>query len=223
MASKRNLNRLPTMNDVARQAGLSQTTVSLVLNEVTTVSIPDETRQRVWKAVKELDYRPNAAAKMLRTNRTNTIGFITDEIATTPFAGKIIEGAQDLALDNDKILVVVNVGRSPVVEQKAIKMLLERQVEAIIYATMYHREVILPFDTDLLPVVLLDCYTSDRSLPSVVPDEITGGRVATETLLNKGHRRIGFINLPGDLPAPVGRLEGYRKALKQRDLNLTRH
>ncbi len=202
------------MTDVARQAGLSQTTVSLVLNEVTTVTIPDETRERVWNAVKELGYRPNAAAKMLRTNRTHTIGFLTDEIATTPFAGKIIEGAQDLALDNDKILLTVNTGRNSQVEEKAIKMLLERQVEGIIYATMYHRQVHLPLNLREVPLVLLDCYVADRSLPSVVPDEVTGGRVATETLLSKGHRRIGFINLPNDLPAPVGRLTGYQQALE---------
>jgi LacI family transcriptional regulator len=202
------------MTDVARLAGLSQTTVSLVLNEVATVSIPEETRGRVWAAVKELGYRPNAAAKMLRTNRTHTLGFVTDEIATTPFAGKILEGAQDLALANDKILLTINTGRNTQVEKKAIEMLLERQVEGIIYATMYHREVTLPYDLGDVPVVLLDCFVANRSLPSVVPDEITGGRLATETLLSKGHRRIGFINLPYNYPAPIGRLKGYREALE---------
>lgn len=208
------LKRLPTMTDVAHHAGLSQTTVSLVLNEVSTVTIPDETRERIWTAVKELGYRPNAAAKMLRTNRTHTLGFVTDEIATTPFAGKIIEGAQDLAMDNDKILLTINTGRNAQVEEKAIRMLLERQVEGIIYATMYHREVHLPLNLREVPVILLDCFVADRSLPSVVPDEVGGGRVATETLLNKGHRRVGFINLPFDYPAPVGRLMGYRQALE---------
>jgi LacI family transcriptional regulator len=65
-----------------------------------------------------------------------------------------------------------------------------------------------------VPLVLLDCYTKDRPLPSVVPDEVQGGRTATEVLLRKGHRRIGFINNVDPIPATFGRLEGYRQALE---------
>src|SRR5579883_3106799 len=86
----------PTMADVARQAGVSQTTVSFVMNNVATANIPDETRTRIWEAVRELGYRPNAVAKGLRMSQSHTIAFITDEIATTPYAGDVIRGAQDL-------------------------------------------------------------------------------------------------------------------------------
>jgi LacI family transcriptional regulator len=92
-------------------------------------------------------------------------------------------------------------------------MLLERQVDALIYATMYHRPVSLPPAVRQVPVVLLDCYVADRSLPSVVPDEVQGGRNATEALLQQGHRRIGFINAVDLIPATFGRLEGYQQAL----------
>lgn len=203
------------MADVARLAGLSQTTVSFVINNVANVSIPDETRERVWMAVKQLGYRPNAAAKVLRTSRTHTIGFITDEIATTPFSGQMIQGAQETAWASEKILLVVNTGRNAAIETKAIEMLLERQVEGIIYAAMYHREVELPEQVREVPVVLLDCFVADRSLPSVAPDEVGGGRTATQALIDAGHRRIGMINLPNDFPAPVGRLAGYRAALAE--------
>jgi LacI family transcriptional regulator len=64
-----------------------------------------------------------------------------------------------------------------------------------------------------VPAVLLDCYTEDQSLPSVVPDEVLGGCVATEQLLRKGHRRIGFINNIDQIPARFGRLAGYQQAL----------
>src|SRR5689334_18068710 len=89
--------RRPTMLDVAKQAGVSRTTVSFVMNAVQTANIPDETRARVWDAVRELDYRPNAVAQGLRTKRTNVIGFLTDEIASTPYAFHIVEGAQAAA------------------------------------------------------------------------------------------------------------------------------
>jgi LacI family transcriptional regulator len=124
--------RSSTMNDVAQLAGVSQTTVSFVVNDSQSVTIAAETKARVWEAVKQLGYRPNAMAQGLRTQRSNTIGFITDEIAITPHAGRIIEGAQDTAWENGKILLLVNTKRNPDMERTAAEMLLERQVEGII-------------------------------------------------------------------------------------------
>lgn len=206
-------NRAPTMRDVARIAGVSQTTVSFVLNNKTGVVIADETRARIQEAVEQLGYRPNVAAQTLRTQKTNLIGLISDVIATTPHAGQIIEGAQDAAWAHGKLLLLMNTGGNADVEKAAIDMLLERQVEGIIYATMYHRPVTPPEALRTVPAVLLDCFVPDRSLPSVVPDEVQGGRTAVEYLLSQGHRRIGFINSADVIPATVGRLEGYRQAL----------
>lgn len=203
------------MNDVARRAGVSQTTVSFVINNTPNVSIPDETRERVWAAVAELGYRPNALAQGLRMQRSGILGFITDQIAITPHAGKTFEGAQDIAWECDKILVLVNTKGIPDVEQAAIEMLLERKVEGIIYATMYHRPVRPPETLREVPTVLLDCYAEDRSFPSVVPEEANAGRVATRYLLEKGHRRIGFINHADAIPASFGRLQGYQQALAE--------
>jgi LacI family transcriptional regulator len=205
--------RSPTMYDVASKAGVSQTTVSLVLNNVANHGIPEETTQRIWAAVKELGYRRNALARGLASNRSNQIGFITDSIATTPFAGKIIEGAQEAAWSRGKLLLLVNTQDRSEVTQAAIELMLAQQVEGIIYATMYHRSVQLPNIFHEIPTVLLDCYVEDRSLPSVVPDEIAGGRCATEALLQNGHRRIGFLNHVAPVPATVGRREGYKRAL----------
>ncbi len=206
--------RSTTMLDVARHAGVSQTTVSFVINNVETANIPPETRERIWAAVSELSYRPNSMAQGLRTQRSGLFGFISDEIAITPYAGKIIEGAQDVAWEHDKILVLVNTKTKPDMEKAAVEMLLERQVEGIIYATMYHRPVRLPETLREAPTVLLDCYSGDHSYPSVVPNEVRGGQTATEVLLKKGHRRIGLINNIDPIPATLGRLEGYRAALE---------
>lgn len=200
------------MYDVARAAGVSQTTVSFVVNNVASANIPQETRDRVWAVVAELGWQPNAMARGLRMRHSHTIGLISDEIATSSHAGKIIQGAQDAAWAQGKLLLVINTGNNPQIERTALKMLLERQVEGVIYATMYHRAVEPPPNISV-PIILLDCYAADRSLPSVVPNEVQGGRTATELLLSKGHRRIGFINEVGPLPGMFGRLAGYKQAL----------
>lgn len=205
--------RSPTMLDIAKRAGVSRTTVSFVLNNVTTAGIPDETRHRILEASKELKYRPNAVAKGLRTRRTHSLGLITDEIATTPFAGDIIKGARNVAWSNDTLLLIINTGEDGPVQDAAVEMLLERQVDGIIYAAMYHHGIQPPANMREVPAVLLNCFAVDRTLPSVVPDEQTGGYEATEVLIRAGHQRIGMINLYPDLPAAYGRLRGYQNAL----------
>jgi LacI family transcriptional regulator len=202
-----------TMIEVARHAGVSQTTVSFVLNNAETPNIPDETRKRVLASIAELGYRPNVMAQGLRMKRSGVFGFITDSIAISPHAGKIFEGAQDVAWENGKILMLVNTKSNPDLEATAIDLVLGRRAEGIIYATMYHRPTkLLPSLRDI-PTVLLDCFVEDRQLPSVVPDEFGGGYGAVKYLLEKGHRRIGFVNHVLDIPAAVGRLEGYKSAL----------
>lgn len=202
------------MKDVAQLANVSRTTVSYVLNQTADAdSIPEETKARIYAAVEQLGYRPNAMAQGLRSSKSNVLGFIADEIATTPFSGDIIKGAQDAAWEHNKVLYIVNTDRQPRLEEAAINTMLERQVEGILYAAMFHREVTLPPTAYEVPTVLIDCFNSDRSLPSVVPDEVEGGRVATELLLKKGHRRIAMINGKADLPGTTGRTAGYREAL----------
>jgi LacI family transcriptional regulator len=207
--------RPTTMVDIAREAGVSQTTVSFVLNNhASSANIPVETQERVLAAAKKLGYRPNMAARALRTDQTRVIGFITDEIATTPYAGKLIQGAQDAAWAHGKLLMIVNAGHTAAINETAIEVMLEHRVEGLVYATMYHRAVTLPANIHEASAVLLDCFCADHALPSVVPDEVQGGRTATEVLLKKGHRRVGFINEPAAIPAAIGRLEGYKQALQ---------
>ena len=203
----------PSMQDVANLAGVSRTTASFVINNVEDAGIPQDTRLRVWDAVKQLGYRPNAIAQGLRSAKTHTIGFISDEVATSPFAGEIIRGAQDRAWEDEKLLLLINTGGNRTMNHLAAETLLQRQVEGVIYATMYHREVHPPESIRQVPTVLLDCFVADGSLPSIVPDEVSGGSHATSLLLERGHRRIGFINDFNPVPASVGRLEGYKQAL----------
>lgn len=206
--------RLVTMWDVARRANVSQSTVSFVINETPGVKVAPATRERVLAAVQELGYRRNAMAAGLRSGTSAVIGFITDQIATTPFAGQVIRGAQDAAWDRRHILLVVNTGSEPDVEQQAIAMMLEHRVRAIVYSTWFHRPVGLPAGIHEVPVMLVNCFTTDAEVPAVVSDERQGGRSATEVLIARGHRRIGILTAePSSAPATTERLEGYRGAL----------
>jgi LacI family transcriptional regulator len=214
----KNKKRKPTMKDVAKLAGVSQTTVSFVINNNPDTGIPEETKERVWAAVLDLGYRPNILAQSLRRQKSGIIGFVTDEIATTPHAGKIFEGAQDVAWEYGKILLLVNTQNNPEIKKAAIEKLLDHWVEGVIYATMYHRQVLPPETLWEIPTVLLDCFVEDHSLPSVVPAEKDGAYRAVNLLLEKGHRRIGFINNCDSIPASVGRLSGYKEALADFDI-----
>jgi len=203
-----------TMRDIARAAGVSVATVSHVVNDKPGARIGDETRKRVHAAVAHLGYRTNALAKNLSVGSSRFIGLVADAIATTPFAGQIIHGAQDEAWKHGYVLLVANTDGNAAAENDAIAMMLEHQVRGILYSTWYHREIDVPgtlFQTD---TVLVDCFSPASGLAAVVPDEEQGGRVATEALLAAGHSRIAFINTTTPSPALSGRLAGYRSALE---------
>ncbi|GAB4517276.1 MAG: LacI family DNA-binding transcriptional regulator [Anaerolineae bacterium] len=202
---------MATIKQVAQRAGVSIRTVSRVLNDHPHVA--QATREQVLSVIKELDFRPNAAARYMRTGQSQLIGFLTDEIAQNAFTYDLIIGAQQAAWEHEKLLFLLNTSNDPQVEMRSINMMRDHQVEGIIYATMYHREIKHSQFPDDLPVILVNCFADDRSLPSIVPDEMGGGRLATETLLENGHKRIGFVNIAAKEPAPLGRLEGYRQAL----------
>lgn len=209
------MNKKPTIQDIAQLAGVGPGTVSRVLNDHPNVS--DKTRAKVLAVIERMGYRPSFSARHMRTQRSHLIGFLSDEVATAPYAGAIILGAQEAAWQEQRILLVVNVGYDAVMMDQVIETFLEREVEGIIYAAMYHRPVELPEKIAQVPVVLANCFATNQSLPAILPDEYGGGYTATDALIRKGHRRIGFINVntlePG-IPASIGRWQGYKAALE---------
>ncbi len=207
--------RTPSLRDVAERAQVSPSTVSLVLNDKAAArGIPETTASRVLAAVAELGYRPNAMAAGLRKQTSDTIGLVSDVIATSPHAGSMIQGAQDAAWEAGKVLMIVNTGDDPSVQNRAIDIMLQRQVEGFIFATMYHRIVEPPIALRELPAVLLDCRCSNEECSWVVPDEEGGAFAATTHLLEAWHRRIGYLQSGAAIPAAVERLRGYRSALE---------
>jgi LacI family transcriptional regulator len=203
-----------SQQDVARHAGVSRATVSYVINGVGGVSITEATRQRVWAAVQELGFRPNAMARGLRAETSGVLGLITSQIATTPYAVEIIKGAQDAAFEYGKTLLIIDSEGETSATADALDMMVGWSVEGVILAADHHREIQLPDGLDGFPSVLVHCFDAEGRVPAVVPDEYQGGRLATETLLASGHTKIGFLNGPPDFPAAQGRLDGYRAALE---------
>lgn len=210
------------IRDVAHEAGVSVTTVSRVLNDSPSSRVSEATRARVQEVAKRLNYRPNRMARGLRTRTSGMIGLLTEEIAATPHAGGIILGAQDAAYRHHLTLAIVN---SPLRAEASprrgdVLALLDRQVDGMIYATVFHREVQVPEELRAVPAVLIGAVDRRLQLPAVVPDEVAGAREAVELLIGAGHRRIGFAGNATDVPATRGRYDGYAGALEAAGLGV---
>lgn len=202
------------IRDVAREAGVSVTTVSHILNNKESARASDETRERVRATAARLGYGPNRMARSLRMQRSEMIGLLSEDIATTPHAGRIILGAQDAAREAGLTIVLINTTESRSDTDRDIDALLRQQVDGVLYATMYHRALELPAQLSQIPTVLIDLEDLSGRLTGVVPDEIGGAHNAVQELIDHGHRRIGFVTNIEDVPATRGRLAGYRETLE---------
>jgi DNA-binding LacI/PurR family transcriptional regulator len=200
------------IKDVARQAGVSATTVSLVLNGRTDVRIPEATRLRVQQAAREVGYAPNSIARSLRTKEARILGFLSDEIATTPFAVPMVKAAQEVASEHGYLLFLVNTDGDPEVERQSVEAMLQHQVGGLVYACMFHRVVEPPPG---LPAgtVFVNGRPRDGGYPAVVPDDRGGAVAAVEELLVAGHRRVAFLDDELTPLASTLRYQGYRDAL----------
>lgn len=204
-----------TMKEVAQEAGVSVTTVSHVVNNRAGARIGQDARKRVLEAVERLGYRPNALAKTLVKGDSPFIGLVADSIASTPFAGQIVHGAQEEAWKNGHILLVANTEGNERAEERAISMMLQYNVQGILYSRWYHHGVTLPDNLGETRCVLVNCFDEKGLAPAVVPDEFHGGREAARMLLSRGHRRLALINTNSPSPAQSGRLAGYKAALAE--------
>ncbi len=175
-----------TLTDVARLAGLSPTAVSMILNGKPDSRLSEESHQRVKAAAEALGYRPNIAARSLRTEITQTIGLISDVIATTRYASGLIKGTLEATEAAGHVLLVAETGGDVDRQREAISAVLDRQVDGIVFASMKAREVDVPPLPPGTPVVMLNA-TNSKHPKSVLPDEFAGGAQAVQLLLDAGH------------------------------------
>ena len=218
--TQRGAGRRVTMTDVAREAGCSQATVSLVLNHNETIKISPTTRERVFAAARALGYSTASVPVGAPVIPSGPIGFVVDQLSTSPEAIVAIEGARQAAWSDGRVVLVAQTQSDPQMEPKTIETVVGRDLSALIYMTIFTREIEAPrylYELDI-PVVLLNCFTADRRFPAVVPSEIAGGQSATGHLIRNGHTRIGTIMGEPFMSAAQDRLEGYRRALATADL-----
>jgi LacI family transcriptional regulator len=203
-----------TMQDVAREAGVSQSTVSFVLNGNTDVGIAESTRDRILETVARLGYRHRSAGRTrIRGVEAPFIGFMVDEIATSIFAAISIDGAQEAAWKAGYVLDVAMTGTDRAYEQMVLDRWMNDGVTGIIYGSILTRAITPPRQLDVQKTVLLNCHSEAKAFTCVLPSEILGGMTATEALIASGRRRIAFIGGEDWMEAAVDRFEGYRNAL----------
>jgi len=176
-----------------------------------------ETRERVIRTAAELGYTPNRLASGLRLQRTGVIGLASDRIATTAFAGRIVQGAQEAARERDAVLMIVDSEGDAELEARQLRSLADHRVDGILLARMFHQEVRRPEAlgaTPVAPVVLVNAVPVDGwPVPAIAPDERGIATTAVEHLLAAGHRRIAFATTTDDAPASRGREAGFHAAL----------
>jgi LacI family transcriptional regulator len=213
-----------TQKDVAREAGVSVSTVSRVIRN--TNYIDAATRAKVLDAVQKLQYRPDTAARRLKYGRTYIIGFVVNDIAN-PFFGHAVIGAERYiseAPEPEFELFLVNTSGDPKKELRAIEVMLSKRVEGIILASTATQECIdavrnVAMDHQI-PVVSIDNQLGGFELGIVSADNQSGAYQLTRHLLQHGHQRIGIISGPREESHACARVEGCKQALAEFGLGL---
>jgi DNA-binding LacI/PurR family transcriptional regulator len=200
-----------TIQDVANVSGFSIATVSRVLNN-TNYPVSSRARQRIAEAAEALGYRPNLAARSLRTDRSSTVGIIADDV-TCVFTPLIIRGIQDHLNEAGYLCVIINADWDPAAEQSAIHDLISRSIDGVLFVESWHRSANETLDLAQKPCVFAHRQFAAPNPYSVRPDEVYGAQLAVGHLIRLGHREIGYINGPAHYYASAERLQGYQLEL----------
>jgi LacI family transcriptional regulator len=205
---------MSTILDVALKANVSIATVSRVANN-SPHKVNQATREKVMRAIRELDYRPNALAKGLLMKKTMTIGIIIPDISN-PYYAEIVRGIQDVADTYGYAILLLNTDRNQDRIIKHIYFLREKSADGIIFSggTIHGEKVLSSLKELRERVVVIGRHKVD--FPAVLIDSMGGSIKAMQHLIELNHKRIGFIGGPDQSTSARERLSGYRNALIQR-------
>jgi LacI family transcriptional regulator len=211
--------RRVTMSDVAREAGVSLMTVSRVVNNKGDVSTA--TRQHVLATVERLGYRPSSIARGLATKRTRTLGLVIPDIAN-PFFSDVARGSEHEAHAEGYNVFLCNTEEDPQREESLLHSLEEQRVDGVVLcSSRLDQDRLLEALQRHPAVVLVNLWLDADNVGTVLLDDQSGGRIATEHLLNSGHRAVGFLAGPPMSQSGQNRAGGYRAALA--DAHLSNH
>jgi LacI family transcriptional regulator len=202
-----------TVREVAFRAGVSAMTVSRVIND--RAGVGAETRQRVQKAISELDYNPNRIARSLISNKTNTVGLIVPDVSN-PFFAPLLKGAEMAARRAGYRLLVCNSEGDLRLEREYVEDLVSHRVEGLLIAPAndHSKASLRPLLDAGFPLALVDRAIPGLDCDLVQSDNTAGARRLTEHLINIGHRRIAHVTESDDVSTGRERLLGYREALE---------
>lgn len=204
-----------TMNDIALAAGVSQATVSLVLNDVPNARVSADTRQRIQDVAQSLGYFHKSAIK---PSQSRLIGMLIDDLSSTPFAAPFIEGARAEAAEQGGLVAVICTKSDPQAEIAALQMLRAAGACGVLYTSLVTRLVTPPDMLHQMRAVLLNCHDRSHGFACVTPGDVMGAFAATTALIDAGHRRIAHLTGEPWGEAARDRLLGYRRALASRDI-----
>jgi LacI family transcriptional regulator len=204
---------MATIKDVSELAGVSQATVSRVINGTTHVD--EEKKQRVLAAIKKLGYRPNAHAKSLASNRSNSIGMVVSELAG-PYFGEMMAGAESVIRKNNKQMLIASSHANDEIEKDVIEFLVSCRCDALIlHAETLSDDYLLQLKKQNIELVLLNRFVKGIDEHCFILDNEKGGFLATEHLIQQGCHHIACILGPQWKHDARERFEGYLKALKK--------
>lgn len=211
---------MATLADVARLAGVSQATVSRIVNGSAKL-VTDELRARVLRAVAELQYVPNAHARQLARAERIAVGVIVHDVSD-PYFAEITRGLQRVATEHGRLLIICNSYRDPVRELEYVELLRANQVAAIVLAGSGYHDAAF---TRALNLKLSAYLTSGGRVTvigrhqvagaSVMPDNVTGGYLIGLEVLGLGHMRVGVVAGPRVLTTTTYRIAGLRRAVRE--------
>lgn len=205
--------------DVARAAGVSVVTVSRVLNNAPTVR--EKNREKVLKAIAELDYKPNAAARSLARGKTGTIGVVIPSLADS-FMIRVLAGIEEALRSKGQYLILSVISEDEALtESNCVKLFTEGRVDGILILKPLENEpYILELTKRDFPFVLLDQHHADKQIRSVMVDNVYGGYQATKKLIESGARVIAHIKGSPAYQSSDERYMGYKKALSEAEIPL---
>ncbi|WP_426233415.1 LacI family DNA-binding transcriptional regulator [Pararhizobium sp. DWP3-4] len=203
-----------TMSDIAAACGVSQATVSLVLNNSPGTRISAATREAVLSKAAEIGYNTGPR----RLERRPLIAMMINDVSSSPHVAGLIEGVAEAANELGFLVSVMPTAGNEETEHAALDHLATLPVIGVIYARLITQQVSVPARLSEWPTVLLNCYTSDGPFPSVVPGDLVAGMKATLSLIDAGHTRIAYIGGEDSIEASRERIKGYRRALMMRDI-----
>ena len=197
---------------------MSTATVSHVINETRFVS--EELCAKVYQAMRELDYRPNAIARSLRRKKTHNIGMIIPDISY-PFLAEVAKGVEDIGFELGYNVILFDSNGDLEKEASCIELFQEKRVDGIVFvAAGESADHVQSLIEQEMPVILVDRDLTEIEVDTVIADNVESGYRATEHLIQSGHRRIGCITGPRKLGVSNKRVDGCRQALERYGLPL---